>query len=407
MKIHVERAIHRHPLDYLQRVVQLYPAVRAAVLSSKPGSMDVEIVCVETDDPVPSITEFVARDMVRDREFVAVMCIPTGIGCEIGGHAGDAGAAARLIAEVVDTLVLHPNVVNACDINEMASNSLYVEGAALTQFMMGTIGLARSRVNVIGLYLEEHPDEEIRAWTRNSVNAARRCYGAEIEIFEGPPLGMKSSIGSDDLPVVSVGDVGYLDGLMTSRTDIAAWAVASRVEIDPELIAEYFAGHVPVNPWGFVEAVLTHSLGLKHGLPIAHAPMVSSREELEIEVGVVDPRIAAETVSTTYINCVLKGLMRAPMLVDVDSPCCDLSVVDVDALVIPEGVFGLPVWAARRQGIPVIEVLENESIVDNDLTVLDWGYGLHFQVNTYLEAAGVLAALRAGIDPMTTRRLRR
>ena len=56
-----------------------------------------------------------------------VMIIPTGIGCEIGGHCGDGNAAARLLGACCDTLVLHPNVVNASVINEMPANSLYVD----------------------------------------------------------------------------------------------------------------------------------------------------------------------------------------------------------------------------------------------------------------------------------------
>ena len=55
-----------------------------------------------------------------------VMLVPTGIGCEIGGHAGDAGPAARLLATVCDRLILHPNVVNGSDLNEMPENALYV-----------------------------------------------------------------------------------------------------------------------------------------------------------------------------------------------------------------------------------------------------------------------------------------
>lgn len=105
-------------------------------------------------------------------------------------------------------------------------------------------------------------------------------------------------------------------------------------------------------------------------------------------------------------ECHKPNILPDSALVAVDSSCCDLSVTDVDALVIPAGVFGMQVWAARQQGIPVIEVMENDNVADNDLATLDWPYGMHYQVNTYLEAAGVLAALRAGIDPMTTRRLR-
>ena len=43
--------------------------------------------------------------------------VPTGIGCEIGGHCGDGNAPARLLGASWQTLVLHPNVVNASDIN--------------------------------------------------------------------------------------------------------------------------------------------------------------------------------------------------------------------------------------------------------------------------------------------------
>jgi len=45
-------------------------------------------------------------------DYVAVMVVPTGIGASIGGFAGDAMPAARVLASVVDKLVTHPNVMN-------------------------------------------------------------------------------------------------------------------------------------------------------------------------------------------------------------------------------------------------------------------------------------------------------
>ncbi|MCK5642102.1 MAG: DUF3326 domain-containing protein, partial [Gammaproteobacteria bacterium] len=48
-----------------------------------------------------------------------VFIIPTGIGCSIGGHAGDATPAFKLIASLSDIAITHPNVVNASDINEL------------------------------------------------------------------------------------------------------------------------------------------------------------------------------------------------------------------------------------------------------------------------------------------------
>ncbi|MEK0326305.1 MAG: DUF3326 domain-containing protein, partial [Nitrosopumilus sp.] len=74
-----------------------------------------------------------------------VMIIPTGIGCAIGGHAGDATPAAKLLAQTCEKLFLHPNVVNASDINEMPLNSLYVEGSILDRFLEGMIELQEVR----------------------------------------------------------------------------------------------------------------------------------------------------------------------------------------------------------------------------------------------------------------------
>jgi hypothetical protein len=57
-----------------------------------------------------------------------------------------------------------------------------------------------------------------------------------------------------------------------------------------------------------------------------------------------------------------------------------------------------------EQGIPVIAVRENSNIMKNDLGELAWGDGQYFEVDNYLEAAGVMVALRSGISPQLVRR---
>ena len=81
-----------------------------------------------------------------------------------------------------------------------------------------------------------------------------------------------------------------------------------------------------------------------------------------------------------------------------------LSVEDVSCLVIPDGCLGLPTAAALEQGIPVIAVRENENLMRNDLTRLPWRAGQLHLVDNYWEAAGVMAAMRSGIDPGAVRR---
>lgn len=96
------------------------------------------------------IFDFRKRRHENIDSFNAVLIIPTGIGAEIGGHSGDGGPVARLLASACDNLITHPNVVNASDINELPENGLYVEGSVITRLLMGTICLQKVRSNKIG-----------------------------------------------------------------------------------------------------------------------------------------------------------------------------------------------------------------------------------------------------------------
>jgi hypothetical protein len=52
----------------------------------------------------------------------------------------------------------------------------------------------------------------------------------------------------------------------------------------------------------------------------------------------------------------------------------------------------------------VIAVRENRNLMRNDLAALPWSPGQFHAVENYWEAAGVISALRAGIDPRSVRR---
>ena len=51
------------------------------------------------------IFRFVRRPYCDHTAFNVVHLVPTGIGADIGGHAGDAGPTARLLAQTCDTLI--------------------------------------------------------------------------------------------------------------------------------------------------------------------------------------------------------------------------------------------------------------------------------------------------------------
>ena len=122
-----------------------------------------------------SIMDFRQRTHESCERFTTVLVVPTGIDADIGGHAGDAGPVARLLAAASDRLITHPNVVNGADINEMPENTLYVEGSVLTRLMMGTAGLAPVRANRVLPLIQEHPEAVI--W-HTLVNAVSAAYGA-------------------------------------------------------------------------------------------------------------------------------------------------------------------------------------------------------------------------------------
>ena len=343
--------------------------------------------------------------------FNVAMLIPTGIGAAIGGHAGDATPVAQLLASTCDTLIIHPNVVNASDINEMPANALYVEGSVLCRLFMGTVGLQPVRSNRVLVLIHPHSDRVFSDLAVNAVNAARSSYGLNCpRIIEMErPLVMSPDYTGSARAAGSVEGFDHLFYLLDKhREEYDAVAIASVISSPLHYYSDYFwsDGSI-VNPWGGVESMLTHTISSLYDLPSAHAPMLESQDVLDIETGIVDPRIAAEVISISFLQCVLKGLQRSPRII-VDPETMRepgvLTARDISCLVIPDQCLGLPTFAALEQGIPVIAVKENRNLMKNDLTALPWAKGQLHIVENYWEAAGVLGALRAGIDPLAARR---
>ena len=162
-----------------------------------------------------------------------------------------------------------------------------------------------------------------------------------------------------------------------------------------------------VTPWGGVEAMLTHAVSMLFNIPSAHSPMMESMEVLNSLGGIVDPRMAAEEVSCSFLHCILKGLHKAPRIITepvaMNNPGV-LTAANVSCLVIPDGCIGLPTLAAIEQDIPVIAVRENRNRMRNDLSEFPFAASKLFVVDNYLEAVGVITALKAGVAVPSVRR---
>jgi hypothetical protein len=331
------------------------------------------------------------------KKLNGVFLIPTGIGCEIGGHAGDATPAAKLIASLCDRLIIHPNVVNGSDVNEMSENMLYVEGSILDRFLWGKIDLKESKANKL-LVVTNKPVSYI---TINPVNAARATIGLEAEILElETPLEM---IATKDSMGCATGIVKGYKELIAQVNEhgkehpFDVLAIHTPIEIPRDIELDYYE-HTKgrVNPMGGVEAYASKLIADGLNKPVAHAPIDDSTPDdpkmYHAFEHIADPRLAAEFISNYFLQCVLKGLWRAPRIGK------GLSYKDIDFMISPYGCVGEPHIACQANNIPIIVVKENKTCLNHPMPK-DF-----IVVNNYLEAAGLIQAMNIGTSLESIRR---
>lgn len=316
-----------------------------------------------------------------------VMIIPTGIGCKIGGHAGDATPAAKLLGACCDKLILHPNVVNASDINEMPANSLYVEGSILDRLLEGSIELEEVKQNKILVAV----NKPVKPETVNAVSAARATIGAtigaDIEI-----IGLDTELKMIGFfkNGIAIGDVDGWEELVKQvwEHEFDALAIASPIQVGDGVAISYYENG-GVNPWGGIEAKASKLIAEKLDMPVAHAPIEnqSKDEQDKIFYSICKPEMAAEAISNCFLHCVLKGLHKAPRIGK------GLCVDDIDVMVSPCGCWGRPHYACVEAGIPIVVVKENTCVL-NETPASNV-----VEVENYLEVAGYIMAMRAGVSP--------
>lgn len=338
---------------------------------------------------------------------VVASIIPTGIGCDLGGYAGDAAPVTNLLAATADYLVTNPNAVNASNFISMADNVLYTEGLCIDLFMKGAIDLQVPYANKIGLIIEKSSPEQLDV-VFNVINSVRAVYGINIVDYVIPdqPIGSHcvenasgAFVGTVDRP-----DVIFEACDRLIRQGCNAIAITTNIQdLPPDSYVRHFEGEYP-NPLGGVEAVISHLIVNQFQIPAAHAPMINCKD-LDLEHSVVDARGAGEMASASGLACTLIGLRRAPQISSKHS-CQSADVVNVHnvmALVSPAGALGgIPAIYAHKHGIPIVAVSENRTILGVPGDKL--GFNNVIAVDNYVEAAGVLLALKNGIDLRSVRR---
>jgi len=318
-----------------------------------------------------------------------VFIVPTGIGAEIGGHAGDATPAAKMIASLCDKLLIHPNVVNASDINEMTENMLYVEGSILDRFLEGQIGLEEVYNNKMLLVM----NSPVKPETINAVSGARVTIGADIEILElETPIKMVAYLTDGK----ASGDIYGIDEAIrqVSKYKFDVLIVNTPIETKENEVENYLLNDGGVNIWGGVEAKLSKLMSEKLNKPVIHAPVENS-ETFKTFNNVIDPRKAAEMVSVCYLHCCLKGGHVAPKISIKDNAYWN---TDIDFLITPINVVGRPHAACLKHDIPIIAVEENKTILKDKMP------DSFIIAKNYLEVAGIISAKKTGVTLSSIKR---
>ena len=353
--------------------------------------------------------------MTVSRPLPTLLVIPTGIGCELGGYAGDALPAARVLAAASGCLITHPNVMNGAALYWSDPRIHYVEGSALDRFAAGALALRPVRQQRVGLLLDAGIEDELRWRHLQVAEGCRASLGLEIGpvVMTDAPLDVTLRQGASG---ASWGQLGRPDALLRAGRQLqaagaTAIAVVARFPEDPgsEALAAYRQGS-GVDALAGAEAVISHLLSRELGIPCAHAPALSP---LPLDPD-LDPRAAGEELGYTFLACVLVGLSRAPDLVPLaarmsgsaagalQAPAPDLlQIGQVGAVVAPAGALGgAAVLACAERGIPVIAV-HNPCVLEVSAAAL----GLKvLTAGGYAAAAGLLVALREGISPASLER---
>jgi hypothetical protein len=304
-------------------------------------------------------------------------------------------------------------------------NALYVEGYALDRFAAGEWGLQPVRQNRVGLILDRAIEPDLRVRHLQVADATRATLGLNLTdyVVTDAPLQVELQTAASGASWGTIKNPGSLlraAEALIDRAKAEAIAVVARFpdDVGSEVLQNYRHGQ-GVDPLAGAEAVISHLVVRTFQVPCAHAPALLP---LPLDPN-ISPRSAAEELGYTFLPCVLVGLSRAPQLVRgregegetgrgetrgggrgenslLHTPHSTLHTSEVwasevDALIVPATACGgSAILSFSQLPVQIIAVKENQT----QMQVPPEKLGIKaIQVNSYLEALGVLVAHKAGI----------
>jgi len=353
--------------------------------------------------------------MTKTEPLPTLFIIPTGIGCDIGGYAGDAIPAARLLASASECLITHPNVMNGGSLYWPDPNIHYVEGFSLNLFATGELLLKPVKQQKVGLLLDAGLEPDLK---KRHLQVADGCVaslgldiGPAITTEKALEINLKKGLSGSSWGNIEEPDVLLRGAEKLKEAGATAIAVITRFPDDgDDLETKLYRQGNGVDIIAGAEAVISHFL-VKHLLiPCAHAPGLAP---LPVDYD-LDPRTSGEEIGYTFLQSVLVGLSRAPDLIcksvlntnekSVLPLTTLLSNSNLGAVVVPQGALGgEAVLSCIEKFIPLI-IVSNPGVLNvcsrnmrlDCLTSAKDNNILH--ADNYLEAAGLITAIRNGIN---------
>tara|TARA_B100000965_G_scaffold234512_1_gene196429 strand:- start:874 stop:1983 length:1110 start_codon:yes stop_codon:yes gene_type:complete len=353
--------------------------------------------------------------MTKTEPLPTLLIIPTGIGCDVGGYSGDAIPVARLLASASQCLITHPNVMNGGSLYWTDPYIHYVEGYSLNLFATGKLFLKPVRQQKVGLLLDAGLEPDLK---KRHIQVADGCV-ASLGLDIGPIITTEKALHINlkkGLSGSSWGNIEEPDILLRAAEKLkeagaTAIAVITRFPDDEnDLGTKLYRQGKGVDLIAGAEAVISHFL-VKHLLiPCAHAPALAP---LSLDYD-LDPRASGEEIGYTFLQSVLVGLSRAPDLIcnsvlsTNEKAFLQLTTLisnrNLGAVVVPQGALGSEaVLSCIEKSIPLI-IVSNQGVLNVSSRKMRLDFLINNQANNflyadnYVEAAGLIIALRHGIN---------
>ncbi len=288
---------------------------------------------------------------MKEKGKTLAISIPTGIGLDIGGYAGDFGKYAVEFSKYFN-LVINPNAVNGGILSAVNENMYYTEGYAFDAFLSGEVKLQKpDSQNKIGVIFDKKIKKDILNIHINTLNALKTVCGYDIidYLITDENVGINFSINKTTK--ISSGNIENPKTLLNSAKKLiqnGADVIAIICHFDDydESDDNNYLNGTGVDPIGGIEAVISHYLTKELKIMTAHSPAFSN---LEISAKIENPKVASEMISSTYLPCIIKGLQYAPKITNEG-----LSNKDLTGLIVPSNALGSKgVLGAIKCGVPV------------------------------------------------------